>query len=432
MNSQSIKKLRRKFVLIAMASIAAVVIFISGFINVANLISTRRQIREVLNYLCDNDGDLPEIGSGSSESEGGREDGSDIDLSLFSVFGHGLINESLYPEFRYATRYFAVLFDADDAVSAVKTGHISSVEEDQAEELARTVRRRFIKFGNYNVYYYMVRENADGSAIVVFVDCTTQVTVILRVLYASLIICFGGMLIVFWPVNLFSYSVIRPELRAIERQKQFITNASHELKTPLAVIRANTEVLEMMEGENEWTASTMRQVDRMSGLIANLVQIARAEERADKSKMSSCSLSRCVLETADTFEPVASSDGKKLVREVAEGISIIADEAAMRQLSSLLIDNAIKYCDAGGTVTVHLDRKGKSARLTVSNDYRDGAGVDYNRFFERFYREDASHNTEKGGYGIGLSIAESIVRQYDGSIGVSWANGVISFTCLLP
>lgn len=170
MNSQSIKKLRRKFVLIAMASIAAVVIFISGFINVANLISTRRQIREVLNYICDNDGDLPEIGSGSSESEGGREDGSDIDLSLFSVFGHGLINESLYPEFRYATRYFAVLFDADDAVSAVKTGHISSVEEDQAEELARTVRRRFIKFGNYNVFYYMVRENADGSAIVVFVD----------------------------------------------------------------------------------------------------------------------------------------------------------------------------------------------------------------------------------------------------------------------
>jgi signal transduction histidine kinase len=176
----------------------------------------------------------------------------------------------------------------------------------------------------------------------------------------------------------------------------------------------------------------MRQVDRMSGLIAYLVQIARAEERADKSQMSSFSLSKSVLETADTFEPVASSDGKKLVREVAEGISIIADEAAMRQLSSLLIDNAIKYCDAGGTVTVHLDRKGKSARLTVSNDYKDGAGVDYNRFFERFYREDASHNTEKGGYGIGLSIAESIVRQYDGSIGVSWANGVISFTCLLP
>jgi signal transduction histidine kinase len=176
----------------------------------------------------------------------------------------------------------------------------------------------------------------------------------------------------------------------------------------------------------------MRQVDRMSGLIGNLVQIARAEERADKSRMTSLPLSRCVAETADTFEPVATSDSKKLVREIADDVTIIADEGAMRQLVSLLIDNAIKYCDAGGTVTVHLDRKGKSARLTVSNDYKDGAGVDYNRFFERFYREDASHNTEKGGYGIGLSIAESIVRQYDGSIGVSWANGVISFTCLLP
>ncbi len=433
MNSQSIKKLRRKFVLIAMASIAAVVLFISGFINIANLVSTRGQIKEVLEYICDNDGDLPEGNTSESEnSESDDDDADSIDLSLFSVFGNGLISENLYPEFRYATRYFAVLFDENDEVTNVKTGHISSVEEDQAEELARSVRRRFIKFGNYSVYYYMVRENDDGSSIVVFLDCTTQVTVMLRVLYASLIICLGGMLFVFWPVNLFSYSVIRPELRAIERQKQFITNASHELKTPLAVIRANTEVLEMMEGENEWTASTMRQVDRMSGLIANLVQIARAEERADKSKMASFSLSKSVVETADTFEPVASSDGKKLVKEVADDISIIADEAAMRQLTSLLVDNAIKYCDEGGTITVRLDKKGKFARLTVQNDYKDGAGVDYSRFFERFYREDKSHNTEKGGYGIGLSIAESIVRQYEGSIDASWANGVIAFTCLLP
>jgi signal transduction histidine kinase len=113
-------------------------------------------------------------------------------------------------------------------------------------------------------------------------------------------------------------------------------------------------------------------------------------------------------------------------------VTIIADEGAMRQLVSLLIDNAIKYCDEGGTVTVRLDRKGKFARLTVSNDFKAGAGVDYSRFFERFYRQDKSHNTEKGGYGIGLSIAESIVRQYDGTIGVSWSNGVISFTCQIP
>ena len=410
-----------------MLSIAAVVLFISGFINAANLISTRRQIREVLTYICDNNGDLTQGTEGPPENET-----EDIDLSLFSVFGHGLISANLYPEFRYATRYFTVLFDEDDEVASVKTGHISAVAKEQAEELARKVRGRFLSFGNYSVYYYMVRENEDGTAIVAFLDCTAQVAVNLRVLYASLIICFGGMLLVFWPVWHFSNWAIQPELRAVSRQKQFITNASHELKTPLAVIRANTEVLEMIEGENEWTTSTMRQVDRMSGLIGNLVQIARAEERADKSRMTSLPLSRCVAETADTFEPVATSDSKKLVREIADDVTIIADEGAMRQLVSLLIDNAIKYCDEGGTVTVRLDRKGKFARLTVSNDFKAGAGVDYSRFFERFYRQDKSHNTEKGGYGIGLSIAESIVRQYDGTIGVSWSNGVISFTCQIP
>ncbi|MCR5295695.1 MAG: HAMP domain-containing histidine kinase [Lachnospiraceae bacterium] len=428
MNSQSIKKLRRKFIFISMASITAVVLFIASFINAASILSTRLQIRYVLDSICDNNGDLPEEGSKQEEA-----DSSDsVDLSLFSVFSQDLISEHLYPEFRYATRYFAVLFDTEDEVSAVKTGHIAAVEEAEAEELARSVRSRFMKFGNYGVYYYMVDNRDDGSCIVVFLDCTAQVSINLRIFYASLIICFGGILLVFWPVYIFSGTLIRPELRAIERQKQFITNASHELKTPLAVIRANTEVLEMMQGENEWTASTMRQVDRMSGLIGNLVQIARAEEKADKSKMTSFSLSKAVLDTAETFEPVASSDGKKLLREINEGIEIVADEGAMRQLASLLIDNAIKYCDEKGSITVRLDKKGKNARLTVSNDYAEGAGIDYSRFFERFYRKDASHNTEKGGYGIGLSIAESITRQYGGSISAAWANGVISFICIIP
>ena len=136
-------------------------------------------------------------------------------------------------------------------------------------------------------------------------------------------------------------------------------------------------------------------------------------------------------DTADTFAPVATQDGKELVQEIEENVRLVADEAAIRQLASLLLDNAIKYCDDGGKVVAHLSKKGRGIRLVVSNTYAAGESVDYSRFFERFYREDSSHNTEKGGYGIGLSIAESIVSSYNGSISASWKNGMISFTCIL-
>lgn len=112
---------------------------------------------------------------------------------------------------------------------------------------------------------------------------------------------------------------------------------------------------------------------------------------------------------------------------------MMANESQIRQLSSLLIDNAIKYCDDGGTIRVTLTQKGRSpVRLDVSNNYAKGGDVDYARFFERFYRQDKSHNIEKGGYGIGLSIAQAIVEQYKGSsIDAAWKDGIITFTCLL-
>lgn len=149
--------------------------------------------------------------------------------------------------------------------------------------------------------------------------------------------------------------------------------------------------------------------------------------------MTEINVSTNVEETVKPYESLAQQDKKKLVLEIEPDIRMLADESRIRQLASLLIDNAFKYCDDGGTVIVSLSslHKGKQVRLVISNSFRSGADLDYSRFFERFYRQDESHNVDKGGYGIGLSIAESIVQQYGGSISVSWKDGMISFTCLL-
>ena len=176
----------------------------------------------------------------------------------------------------------------------------------------------------------------------------------------------------------------------------------------------------------------MRQVDRMTGLIQNLVMITRAQEQDNRQDRVETDISKAVQETVHTFAPVAAQDGKKLETDIPDGLSMLAEEGQIRQLVSLLVDNAIKYCDAGGTIQVSLSRKGRNGmRLVVSNNYAAGKDVDFSKFFERFYREDKSHNQDKGGYGIGLSIAENLVAQYHGSIRAEFHDGVISFICTL-
>ena len=201
------------------------------------------------------------------------------------------------------------------------------------------------------------------------------------------------------------------------------------------MIRSNTEMEEIVSGESEWTQSTIRQVDRMNSLIRNLVMISKSRELEGKGAMTKISASDAVAETARDFASRAETEGKTLEQDVAPGLELVADGSKLRQLTMILLDNAVKYCDEGGRIAVRLEPAAKwskkGVRLTVSNDYAAGKEVDYTRFFDRFYREDQSHNIDTGGYGIGLSIAEHICEQYKCSIRADWRDGRISFICEL-
>lgn len=440
MNTRDIEKIRKKFIVIATLSFVLVMLTVAGLIYATNLVVTRSQIRGVLNYLIDHDGELPHAGENDdpeTEVETGEgtaadnEDASQEEVTLEQLFGSQARSYSS-PDFIYATRYFSVLFDENDQVTEIKTGHIAAVDEAQAEELARKVTGQMFSFGSYGVYYYKVAKREDGGKIVVFLDSANQVFTNHRLLFTALALIGLGMIIAFLLVRGLSFRIVRTEIENVKRQKQFITNASHELKTPLSVIRANTEVEQMINGENEWNVSTMKQVNRLQVLIDNLVRIARAEEKSDQLPREMINIAKSVSESVETFRPVAIAEGKALESRIEEKVMLMANEADLRQLTSLLVDNAIKYCDEGGKVTVVLSAlRGRTIRLIVSNSYAEGAEVDYSRFFDRFYRKDEAHTVDKGGYGIGLSIAESLVQQYRGSINVSWKDGEISFVCVL-
>ncbi len=425
MNARAIRALRRKFIFTTMMSFLTVMLFTGSLINAANIFSTRRTMRKMIDYIIENDGDLPYL----SYEDTTEEDAPD---------GHRADDKTLLtPEFHYSTRYFALIYNKDGSIRDFKLSHINAISSEVAEKYGSALRSdpftRYFTFGNYGDFYYKWGKTSDGLEIVVFLDSTTQVSINNHVISSTVMICGAGMLISFLFVWFFSSRIIRPEIENARRQKQFITNASHELKTPLAVIRANTEIQEMMNGESEWTQSTMRQVDRLDSLIQNLVMITKAEEQEDRSILSEINVSDAVNRSVDPYESLAMQDQKTLTRTIQPDVTMVADVSKIQQLTALLVDNAFKYCDPNGTIVVSLStqKNGKAIQLTVSNSYAEGASVDYTRFFDRFYRADEARTQDKGGYGIGLSIAESICKSYSGSITASWKDGIISFTCIL-
>ena len=403
MNKDSIRKLRKKLIIISMASITIVMFVLAALINGVNYASIRSDIYSTLDYITKNDGSIP-------QTPGAGSPGDD------------------YPEFRYQTRYFSVVLDADGNEVSANTDNIAAIDESQAVSYAQIASKRFFKFGSYGDYYYEVSTQSSGNTLVVFLDSAIRIHSYYRLFYGSLFICLGGLIVVFLIIYILSNKLIQPEIENVEKQKQFITNASHELKTPLAVIRANTELGEMMNGRTEWTESTLKQVDRLDGLVKNLVTLSRASEQQETGIVSFVDVSKAVTEISENLEPIAVKAGKSIEKTIQPGIVMHLDENAITQLARLLLDNAIKYCDDGGKIGITLSRKSRPAVLVISNTYAEGKDADYSKFFERFYRKDESHNVEKGGYGIGLSIAQDIVKRFCGNISASWRDGIIYFT----
>ena len=422
MDTRTIGLLRRKFIAVSTLTYLLVTLFIGGFINLYNIISTDRQIRSALDFIIEHGGTVPAV---SYEGEEGPDERR-LRLNEESLY-------SFSPEFRYSARFFSVLFDREGRAERVNTENIALVNDEEAVAMAGDVLRQRSPAGRRGYYAFRNVPGEDGGTLSVFLNCRSQIDTNRRILMVTFIVSAVGFVITFVIVHFLSYRMIAPEIENIKRQKQFITNASHELKTPLAVIRANTEIEEMINGENEWSQSTMRQVDRLNGLVQNLVMITRAAEQEDRSVMGEINVTTVVDESVSPYESLAQQEKKKLTTALHPKVTMIGDESKIRQLITILVDNAFKYCDDEGAIRVGLDtlRKGRIVRITVANTFADGADVDADRFFERFYRADESHNVDRGGYGIGLSIAESICRQYGGSISAAWKDGEIIFTCTL-
>ena len=290
--------------------------------------------------------------------------------------------------------------------------------------------------GFADAYRYRRTEAEETETLLLFLNCERELGTFRSFLYASIGISLLGVLGVFLLLLLFSERIVRPIAESYEKQKRFITDAGHELKTPITIIQADADVLESElegEGENEWIADIRRQTRRLTALTADLIYLSKMEEENLPQQMQDFSLSELVEEIARSFQAIARSQGKDFQLSAAPGLQMTGDEKAIGKLVSILLDNAMKYSPPGGTVSTVLERAGRNARLIVRNSAFQIEKGNADRLFERFAREDRSRSSETGGFGLGLAIAKAVTEAHHGKIHAESEDGAsLTVTAELP
>lgn len=422
------RRLRRKFILVAMGAVTVVLTLIIAGINIVNYSHVCKMADARLDYILAGKDGIDWGDESKAEPANGKDAGDSQAGVRIRQF------EGMTAESPFDTRYFTVTIDAGQ-VADVNTARIAAVGAKRAASIAARLHAKGWTSGFSGNYRYTT-DVQDDEITYVFVDCSRELASFHSFLSASVAISCIGWLAVLAIVAGASGAVIRPMVESYSKQKRFITDASHEIKTPLAVIDAANEVQEIESGESEWTQSIHEQVARLTALTERLVFLARMDEGSAGFTMTSIDLSEAVDKAAAPFESVAVSRGKRLSTSIACGVRAHADAAAVAQVVELLLDNATRYASEGSVIELSLRAvsrvQGKGAtELVVSNAVDELPEGDLDRLFDRFYRADVSRSSKTGGSGVGLSVVRAIAEAHGGSASVCGHGNQITFTVRL-
>lgn len=391
-----IKRLRIKLVMAAIGSLFAVLTIIIGSAGIMNYYSIVKDANRKCDLLCANDGVFPNMTQEYS--------------THFS------------PEMAFETRFFFVTFDERGTIQSVNTGKIAAVDEMEARSYAKKILEKGKTNGFIDSYRYLVSTDVYGKTSIYFVDCSRDLQSLYRFLSTSCLMAILGSLATLLLLIIVSERIVKPVSDSYEKQKQFITDAGHELKTPLTIINADAEVLEMDHGPNEWIEDIRIQTTRMANLTNDLVYLARMEEHP-KVDRTHFSLSDVIKETVSNYQVVAKANEMNITSEIESGLMMNGDENEIQRCVAIFLDNAIKYTDEKGKIQVLFDKWHNQNRLRIYNTTTHIDDESIEHLFDRFYRMDQSRNSKTGGYGLGLSIASAIVERHNGKIYASTSDG---------
>jgi hypothetical protein len=404
MNDSAILLLKRKITLASMAAILAAVAALIIAINYVNYRQTMANLHDVMEEIAaSTDGDR---NKGEREMVGEKND---------EFMHHGGRQSA---DVQYGSRFFFVILGSDGTVFVKNKGN-EALTDEEATSLAERVGQGGPREGVLDDYLYSVETMDDGDGVrILFLDCTTETQSLRQLLTISIIVGAVAFLIASGFVFHFAGLAVRPLEESTRKQKRFVADASHELKTPLSVIATNMDILEVdledQPDELEWVDSTNRQVQNMRDLVNDLIALSKMEEGEIDLVFSDVSLSDVADECVYTFRAVAHAQGKNLTASIDEDLHTRGDEPSIRQLMTILIDNAVKYATGDGIVWVALRREGKQAVFETRNAWaRNVDPKELDSLFDRFVRGDSSRDRSGGtsGHGLGLSIARVIAER---------------------
>ena len=388
-----IRKLQIKFVAMCMVLVTAVL----GVVFAAVLVSAKQNIEVISHQVLERV--IQDDAPNSRPALGPNQNGEEVLLPYFTV--NLWDSNGVYQAFVTSGTY-ANLQDTAELEDILS----DCLQQDQPEGT----------IGSYSLRY--MRQDYGLYQRIAFVDMSMEQAMLQELMGSYLQIGLAALILLLGVSILLARWATRPVARAWRQQRQFLSDASHELKTPLTVILSNAELLEaapMDPRPARWADNIHSEAKRMKSLVEEMLTLARADNAVPTAVMAEVSLSDLATDCALAFEPVAFEAGKPLESDIAPDVTVTGDGDKLRQLIGVLLDNAIKYGQAGGTITLSLRRTDRQARLTVSNPGEPIPPEQLSRLFERFYRADASRG-EQSGFGLGLPIAAAIASEHKGTL----------------
>lgn len=389
-----IEKYKRRLIFITMGVIMSVLSLILFGVNLANAIKLDQTSDIIINILLDNNGKFPTMGEQGIVI--GQSEEGDIILN---------------PEVPHSSRYFTIETNVEGEIISVNCERVVSVNEEQAKLLFLDVKDGKSK-GFAGNYRYGKKTSSNGE-FYVFLDRATEIENVNVFLFFSVMFLIVGTLLMALIIVILTEFALKPVEESYVRQKQFITDAGHELKTPLAVISANTEILEMEYGESEYLQEIKTQIEKLNELTKNLVLLSKMDEGPATQNFIKFNLTACVEECYKNVNTLAKSYDRKIALKLISDYQYLGSEENIRRMITLLLENAIKYSKSKH-ITLRMKEEGKNIVISTVNKSEFEKG-NYNQLFERFYRPDKSRNKETGGSGIGLSVVQSIAEIHNGS-----------------
>lgn len=409
-----INKLKRKFLILGTVSMF---ILMSVLVLIMNLVNYREVVSEtdaVIRMLSQPN--MPFF----------------IGQTLYDDDINSFVPPGMSPEVPYESRFFIVSASSDGDLINSDLSRIICVDEESVMEYISAALKSSSDQGFIGNFRFSKSADENGLRII-FLDCGRKLDQFRSFLRISVIVGLCGCLVVFLAFVFTAGIIVAPIAESYEKQKRFISDAGHEIKTPLTIINANVDLLEL-DGEKEELTEIREQIVRLTGLTNDLIMLSKMEEAEHTIQKIDFPLSDLVSETAASFRAPAASRGLNFDADIAQGVSMNGAPDAIRRLISVLLENAVKYAPENGSVKLCMISQKKQSIISVENDTAERiAENDLAHIFDRFYRADASRNSSTGGHGKGLSIAKAIVEAHGGSISASSKTGnYFCVTAVLP